>query len=111
MKPRWYFCPTWRQNFYFFIGWKPEAFEKYVLKTYDHKFKIGREDGKTLGIEHHDGSRFLIWSRKRDASVVAHESVHAVNWMLAERGYRFDPDNDEPQAYLVGALVREALTK
>lgn len=109
MKPGWYFCPTWRQNFYFFIGWKPEAFEKYVLKTYGHDPDIGGANGKTLCLDGRDGSRFLVWTKKRDASIIAHECVHAANWMLAERGYKFDPHNDEPMAYLVGALVREAL--
>ncbi|MBK7892848.1 MAG: hypothetical protein IPJ84_19210 [Bdellovibrionales bacterium] len=109
MKPKWYYCPTWRQNFYFFIGWKPADFEKYVLKTYGHSANIGAAKGRALVMDRGDESRYLIWTISKDASIVAHECLHVTNWMLSERGYKFDPMNDEPHAYLLGALMREAL--
>lgn len=109
MKPRWYYCPTWRQNFYFFIGWKQSTFEKYVMKTYGHSADIGKANGRALIMENEDGARYLIWTKSKDASIIAHECFHVTNWMLAERGYKFDPHNDEPQAYLLGALIREAM--
>ena len=43
---------------------------------------------------------------------VAHEAVHAVNYLLLRKGIQLDRKNDEPQAYLtewVVALVHHAL--
>ena len=36
---------------------------------------------------------------------VAHESVHAANFIFSDLGIRIDVDNDEPQAYLVGFIA------
>ncbi len=37
--------------------------------------------------------------------VVAHEAVHAANFILEDRGVIADFVNDEPQAYLMGWIV------
>lgn len=40
-------------------------------------------------------------------SVIAHESLHLTNQILNDSGVRLDPDNDEPQCYLIGWIVNE----
>lgn len=39
--------------------------------------------------------------------VIAHECLHTVNQIFKDRGIILDPDNDEPQCYLLGWLVEQ----
>lgn len=43
-------------------------------------------------------------------SVIAHEALHLMSYIMKNRGIQYDSDNDEPQAYLLGFIV-EFLTK
>ena len=45
------------------------------------------------------------------AATVAHEALHAANYMLKHAGVKISAENDEAQAYLVGWLVGEFLKK
>jgi hypothetical protein len=42
---------------------------------------------------------------KAPAAVVAHECLHAVNYILRKRGVKPSFENDEPQAYLLTYLM------
>ena len=44
-------------------------------------------------------------SSPRLQSIIAHECVHAANYICQHKGYRLDMTNDEAYAYLVGSLV------
>jgi hypothetical protein len=39
--------------------------------------------------------------------IVAHEAVHIANHTFKNCGIRIDVDNDEPQAYLIGWIVKQ----
>lgn len=41
-------------------------------------------------------------SKKVSVNVIAHEALHISRMILTSRGVLFDPNNDEPYAYLVG---------
>jgi hypothetical protein len=40
-------------------------------------------------------------------AIIAHEIVHIVNSIFKRAGIKLDLDNDEPQAYLTGYLMKE----
>lgn len=50
---------------------------------------------------------FLIFSKKPTHSVIAHEAIHATNWIMSDRKIVPDLINDEPQAYLLGWIVKQ----
>lgn len=54
-----------------------------------------------------DGSYGVFMLFRPDASpgFVAHEAVHAANYIMAHKGLRADLNNDEPQAYLTEWVV------
>lgn len=116
MKPKFYWCELWRMNFHFFLGWHRDDFIGYVEKNYGEGLLTlpGLASGKTLYLENKKAEHeaILIWVKykgKKGFSTLAHECVHAANWVLRDRGVQPDFDNDEPQCYLVGNLVRQAL--
>jgi len=39
--------------------------------------------------------------------IIAHESVHCVNYIYQENGIKLDLMNDEPQAYLLGWIIEQ----
>lgn len=41
------------------------------------------------------------------ADTIGHECVHTCNRLFSAIGARLDQDNDEPQAYLVGWLIKQ----
>jgi hypothetical protein len=110
MKPKSAYNPIYKVNYYFCIGWKPEAFTKYIAKHFDYKTNCGLSDGKTIFATSDQGAILLIWTRrKNDYAVLSHECVHAANYTFEHIGHKLSTSNDEPQAYLVEYLMTEAL--
>lgn len=52
-----------------------------------------------------DYAVFCLFRPDADADTVAHEAMHATNFIMKRAGIRPDPDNDEPQAHLIGWIV------
>jgi hypothetical protein len=50
---------------------------------------------------------FALFRPDASAGLLAHEAVHLVNKIFADRGVKLDIENDEPQAYLMGWLVNQ----
>lgn len=110
MKPTHYHCDFWKQSFWFCIGWSPEDVTAYLKKNYNHNPDLSQKAGTLFEVPQKSGAIvYLIWTRKKHAGLVAHECVHAANTLLLSRGWKPELDNDEPQAYLVEALVSHAL--
>lgn len=114
MKPVHYYDECWLQNFWFFIGWKPELFESWIKKEWDYTPDLLDNVGKTLEATHFDGgSVIVIWTREKRGpkfyETLGHEAVHAAMFCLANKGVKVTPDNDEPLAYLVGVIMRKAM--
>lgn len=110
MKPRHYFCEYWRQSFWFCIGWSYQNMAAYLKKHHEYEPDLSQKGGSVFSIRADNGSTiYLVWTRKKHAPTIAHECVHAANALLESRGWKPQLDNDEPQAYLVEALMREAL--
>lgn len=114
MKPNWWFDEMFKENYYFFIGWKPKAIEAYLKKNYKLERDFSRCDGRTMELTDHDGwSAQLIWTRYRSGPkfipALAHECVHAAMHILDRRGVKLDVDNHEALSYMVEILMRKAL--
>lgn len=43
------------------------------------------------------------------SEIVSHEAIHVKDEMYQELGIKSDPNNNEPEAYLVGAIVKLAM--
>lgn len=52
-------------------------------------------------------SEYVIMIGKHDASVIAHEALHAVNFILNDVHIELSITNDEPQCYLLGWVVSQ----
>jgi hypothetical protein len=61
--------------------------------------------GLTEAQEHHVD----IYIKEPLCAVIAHEAVHAANYILSDRGVLCDHDNDEPLAYLVEWVVSKVV--
>ncbi len=48
---------------------------------------------------------YLLFTYKATPNKVAHETVHAVNFIYTHKGVKWDLDNDEPHAYFLGMIV------
>ena len=113
--PKFYWDPTWMENFWFFLGWTPGQTNSYLMKHWKiDPIQFGG-DGKCIRFENDEGkSAIAIWTRRKpnnpiDLSVLAHECVHAAHFLLDCRGVKADFKNDEVEAYLVQALMKAAL--
>lgn len=108
MKPKHWYCETWLMNFYFCIGWKKEQFTKLTKEIFNHAPMIGDH---SIGHMSGDNKIIAIWCRdKNDWPTLAHECFHAVNHTMIIRGVMADFNNDEPQAYLLTALMKKAVS-
>jgi hypothetical protein len=108
-RPKHWYCQTWKMNFYYFLGWPPSEFKRYMRKRHGYEYDDAGKAASTLECVAGPHTVILIWVRDRkDLPALAHEAVHAANWTLARRGWRADMENDEPQAYLVESIFRGA---
>lgn len=113
--PAFWFCEVYRVNYWFFIGWPVEDFKAFMKKRFNYQPKEDSTtcDGKTFVCTHNDSTIICIWTQqnagKKFMGTLAHECVHAAINTLHPRGINTCDQNDEPLAYLVGALIRKAL--
>lgn len=114
-RPGHYFCEVHRMNYYFFLGWGWKSFCSHMNKNYDYAPQgHPRLLGQTIDLEYGPkGNRragmFIYLKHKKDYATLAHECLHATNRTLETNGWHPDLLNDEPQAYLLTNLVRQAL--
>lgn len=110
MRPKKYFCRTFRQNIWYFIGWPREKFEEYVEKKMGVLVELGVCYGACLNIPTEDDSLILVWvGDKKRVDIVTHESIHAANYILEMIGHIPSQANDEVQAYLTQEIFSEAI--
>jgi len=54
-----------------------------------------------------ESRQILVRFNVDDPGTVAHEMLHAVQFIMNHIGHTTDPDGDEPSAYLLGYLVEQ----
>lgn len=108
--PDFFFCPTWKMNYYFCLGWKETDLIKYCKWRFDYTPEIGpAQTGKLFEFINGSEIIMLIWTRnKKDLSSLVHECVHAANFTLEIKGWKPDFNNDEPLTYLVQSIFDSA---
>lgn len=114
MKPRYYYCNTYRQCFYFLIGAKPQAVVKFIKDKFDIDYDGVFDAAKCIEVTSPKGNALVIWTwrKLKDPRLgpdLSHECLHAANYTLESRGVIASFKNDEPQAYLLTELMEQAL--
>jgi hypothetical protein len=112
--PKYFYDEVWKQNFWYFIGWPEEKFKNYLKDYFNTDHDLRSCDGVCIALQGQAESVIAIWTRPKSGArfyeVLSHESFHAAGMTLADRGHIFTYDNDEAMAYLLGAIVRNALS-
>lgn len=54
-----------------------------------------------------ESNTVIVAIKKKDWSVIAHETVHVVNAIFLSCNIQLDRNNDEPQAYLTGWVIQQ----
>lgn len=54
-----------------------------------------------------DSDKVIVAIKKKEWSIIAHETVHVVNAIFLNCNIQLDRHNDEPQAYLTGWVINE----
>lgn len=73
-----------------------------------YKTNIREDDyDAVVFIDKPDSDKVIVAIKKKDWSVIAHETVHVVNAIFLNCNIQLDRNNDEPQAYLTGWVVSE----
>lgn len=105
-----YYCKTWFVPVEFHIGMPWDRFAKDIKRRHECKIvKVEGCTGKTLMLENRGDIAIVVWTLRKDIDVIAHECLHAVNYILENRGVQASWGNDEAQAYLLTELIGEAL--
>lgn len=109
--PTHYYCPLWRMNYYFFVGWPWTEFKAHMVSEFG--LEVERQSipaGTTIPLFDTKRMGICIWVKSaHDASVWAHECLHATNLTLDLRGVVADFNNDEPQAYLMMNIMSQGM--
>lgn len=107
MKPKHWYDKTYKINFYIYYGWKEEFYRRHLLETFNvDKRNFG--DGHTM--INPEQSIITVWIRhKKNHAVVAHECLHAVNFVFNKVGVKASFQNDEAQAYYLERLFNEVI--
>ena len=110
LKPLKYYQKTFRQKIEFFIGWPAEEFRKYLDREFKYTWRNNNQAGAAVHIELADTTVIVVWVSKGQNHPwhVAHECVHAVNFIFDYCGVVPSNTNDEAQAYLLSELMRAA---
>ena len=112
------FLDIYNRNFLICIGSTREEIEAAISEHFDGE-KIEYDVTNCLGrcehvIRDNRGDLIVMYFRHADGSLksmgtAVHESVHAANFMYIYLGIKPDPDNDEPQAYLIDWISRQVM--
>ena len=113
MKLKKYTCHVWKAEFWFAIGSNPKSFERFIKKEFDYDTSLNCCQGKLIELTSQTSYPvYLIWTRnKDDYAALAHEALHAVNYLFDVRDYKPDLKNDEAQTYLLEWVIDSALGK
>ena len=80
------------------------------FKKTNEKYKLNipsRFGAVTFRNEKADGFEVVISFVDSNVSLIAHEAIHACNFIYENIGAKLDIDNDEHQAYITGWIVDE----
>lgn len=111
-KPTRYVCPIYKIAYEFFIGWTWVEYIAYMDKYFKKHQEAHDSGGNFAGhcsFYEEMGLCLIFVRQKNNYATIAHECLHAANRTLHSRGWGPELLNDEPQALLMGSLMRAAL--
>lgn len=85
-----------------------DADDPLFANTHRAGIKIKGDKRKAMCVYLIFGPKFKFGDRKLTPGLIAHESLHAANFILDYVGVKADYDNDEPQAYLLEWIVNQS---
>lgn len=93
-----FFNDTYHQPYFLCLDMTEKDYEKSIQKHEpEYRINLAGVHGHTTRID----AGIYIWLRtKKGLGPLVHESLHAANFTLFDRGVRADIVNDEPIAYL-----------
>jgi len=101
----WVICPATNKELDHFLGRQFGIKEKTTDGSFTGRFvEVWEGDGETewagvIALKQWRGT-------PKDYDILAHEVLHAVHWLLSNRGLKLNFKNDEAFCYLLGSLVR-----
>lgn len=73
-----------------------------------YKINIKEDDyDAVVFLDKPESDKVIVAIKRKDWSVIAHETVHVVNAIFLSCNIQLDRNNDEPQAYLTGWVVQQ----
>lgn len=108
----------WPDNVYdvtvFLLKGSGDDAKRWLKKTFDEEHPGEWMGAKTLLISHERGCALVLWfpawwsaTDAMHLSVLAHESFHAAEFTLRERGMTLTDSSDEAYAYYIAWMFRE----
>ena len=98
----------WGHAILFFHG-DGKKYKAYCKKHFKEDMDIEGDIGLTSYIP---GEPILVWVEDlKRVPTIAHELLHAVSFLLREKGVIHTSDTEEVYAYLLGDLLRQVLSR
>lgn len=109
--PTLFYDNFFRVNFLFFYCWDYISYEKYLNSNFGLIKDLKGYSGSFECLEKYNKRIHLIWVAKSKNSItdLAHECLHAANFILEQAGVIPDFKNDETQAYYLRLIMNECL--
>lgn len=111
-KPNFFYDKMFMANFWLFWKWSVKDYQEYLKEEFGVVKDLTEYYGSFEVFEKENKRIHLIWvsddSRSPYADL-AHECVHAANFVLNQAGVLPDFNNDEAHAYYVRMLMNEVL--
>lgn len=96
-KPKWFYDPIYRVNFYVAFGRDHDVFLKWVKK--EHGIDLDSDD-EAGGLSWTANGNQYIWvSNRRNLDHLCHESLHAAISVLCDSGVNISRAEQEPICY------------
>jgi len=110
-KPYNVWCETLKANVWVFYGFSRAEYTKSVSKYFNidtvlAESTIGKMEVFSSGRE----EIICVWTENKDISVLAHEIIHAMTFLLDSKGVPISYDNDEILCYYVEWMLDKVLT-
>lgn len=104
---------------FFVVRCERPKLRPWMVRVFGAEFADDKPESRALAstfwIQHPRGNAVVMWFKAsmtlKDSTwqaVLAHECLHATGYVLGSRGVRPSFDDDEPQAYYLSHLYREA---
>lgn len=111
MKPKYIYSELFGVNIWVYYGWKDADFRRHVKKDTGCALEPNETERGHWYLINTDKAKNLhcIWTRKKDVWTLAHECLHCVFNMLADKGIKYDDSSEELYTYYLELIMRQTL--